>query len=140
MALVKYIGAPHEVEFCSIPDEYPNTFRDGREWTGGYQGTHYRYRLAFSTAAGPRFAGYAVCLGEADEEPTLAKPVKREVFTVYLTSGQKCTWPQNKPEELRVITHDDGSLHIHGPRDIPSSIFAKGEWTHCGVRIVEQPS
>ena len=153
MAQFKYIGAPHDVEVANIPKGDPECFRDGREWDSGYGGygdhpnrVTCRYRLVFSTAEAPDYAGYAVCLGEVrdteniPDEPEPDKPVYREVFTVYLASGQTCKWPQNKPEDLLVFVNDDGVLDVRGPRNIPSSIFAAGSWTHCGVRLVEQAS
>ena len=138
MAKFKYIGAPHDVEVASIWDKDPEWCRDGHEWNGVLDDQN-RYRLVFSTAEGPEYAGYAVCLGDATEAPP-PQPAVREVFTVYLVSGQRCEWPLNKPEELVAVVSDSGSLYVDGPRDIPPTIFAHGQWTHCGVVLVEQPS
>lgn len=138
MARFKYIGAPHPLEATNIPEGDPDWF-DGREWDGFTD--ERRYRLVFSTAAGPDYAGYAVCLGDIPEATGVPTPAPmREVFTVYLVSGQQVVWPQNKPEKLVARVYGDGVLEVSGPRDIPPSIFAPGMWTHCGVRLVEQPS
>lgn len=152
MAQFKYIGAPFTMGSCTIEESKPDWYRDGREWTWSrFEAAAQRFRLVFSSAAGPEYAGYAVCLGEvapkADEEPyeeivqlEPTKPAPAEVFTVYLASGRTCEWPQNTPEELRVAARGDGMLDVRGPRAIPPSLFAPGTWTHCGVRLVGEPS
>lgn len=135
MAKFKYIGAPHDVEVCFFQDGR----EDGYEWVG-YTGGGHRYRLVFSTAEGPEYAGYAVCLGDATEAPP-PQPTVRGVLTVYLASGQRCEWPLNKPEEMRVVFHhDSGVLEVRSPRGVPPSFFADDSWTFCGVALVEQPS